>query len=353
MKCSIFFILIFFPQLARTLQAIILIYKQQNLPPPPEWKNKWPLSTIGLCQQNTQLQLQETQHRLLQILNTGNQRMKRKCMSMVWIICSKMCGAIGKWTELACGCTDLSFPGKWNWNQIEWRKQVVLQADSRLSSSISSLMEHCLPFEPTPGGAGTQWMDPMCRPLLRAGNAYLQVRQIRGRKLQPQPPTAIPASPPLPAPHCAEPQAPRFSHYTWLHCHKCSQGQGTTPLKPTHIPQTLEQQAWRSVTGTKSPSGGVSCCQQSHWLWEVQEIPALEGPVPRLGQKGALGTHHWTYGVTFQHGNISHVLCQPSHSTAYLYKLVSVPPFCKGRGGGGESEAHCHILEEKSFIINN
>lgn len=38
MKCSISFILISFLQLARTLQAIILIYKQQNLPPRMEKK---------------------------------------------------------------------------------------------------------------------------------------------------------------------------------------------------------------------------------------------------------------------------------------------------------------------------
>jgi len=78
MKCSISFILISFLQLARTLQAIILIYKQQNLPPRVEKKNS-PLNNVGFCQQNARLQLQETQRRLLQILNTSNQRITRKC----------------------------------------------------------------------------------------------------------------------------------------------------------------------------------------------------------------------------------------------------------------------------------
>lgn len=88
-----------------------------------------------------------------------------------------------------------------------WRKQVVLHPDPRLSSSISSLMEHCLHFEPTPGGAADVSH-------VQAGNAYLQVRQIRGRKLHPQPPTPIPASSPLPPSHRAEPLAPLFLHCT-------------------------------------------------------------------------------------------------------------------------------------------
>lgn len=72
------------------------------------FKQHWPLPVKHTAT------TQETQHRLLQILNTGNQRIRRKCMSMVLIICNKMCCAIGKGTELARGCTDLSFPGKLN-----------------------------------------------------------------------------------------------------------------------------------------------------------------------------------------------------------------------------------------------
>lgn len=52
------------------------------------------------------------------------------------------------------------------------------------------------------------------------------------------------------------------------------------------------------------------------------------------------------------HRVISHVFCQPSRTAVYLYKLASISPFCKGRGGGGQSLAHSHILEKKSYIIN-
>lgn len=46
------------------------------------------------------------------------------------------------------------------------------------------------------------------------------------------------------------------------------------------------------------------------------------------------------------------MFCQPSHTAVCLCKLVSISPFGKEGGGGGESGAHCRILEKKSYIVN-
>lgn len=220
---------------------------------------------------------------------------------MVLIICNKMCCAIGKGTELACGCTDLSFPGKSNWNQIGWRKQVVLQPDSRLSSSISSLMEHCLHFEPTPGGAGTQRMYPC------AGHSRVLEMPIykRGRSEGENYSLSLPL-PSLPdllcLPHTVQSPWPRFSCTTPEQSAKASlpqvlpESRDCSPQTHTHIPQTLGKTgiwSWKPMAGTAKPSGGVSCWQQNRQLGEAQQITALEDPVPRLGHEGTLGTHYW------------------------------------------------------------
>lgn len=81
-----------------------------------------------------------------------------------------------------------------------------------------------------------------------------------------------------------------LSSWRRLRCHKRFQGQGRAPLKPTHTShRPWRKQARRPVAGTKSLSGGVSCCQQNHWLWEVQQITALEETCPQAGTEGDFG----------------------------------------------------------------